>query len=80
MGIITSLMLVHETIKHATGGYIQVEATVTYAHHFEGWSRRSGYYDRANGYVTWEHKGMVFESDRLIDLPDDVEKGGRLCR
>ena len=46
-----------------------------YVNYFEGRSRIGGSYNRANGYVTWEHNGVIYESEERVDLPADAVEG-----
>lgn len=64
-----------DIIKYANGGYIKIDATITYVNYFKGRSFRSSSYNRANGYVTWEYNGVVFESDERLDFPADAVVG-----
>ena len=73
--ILIALTAASEIVKYSSGGYVKVDAIVTWVNHFEGWSRSGGYYDRANGYVEWEYKGLSFVSDERSDLPAEAKEG-----
>ena len=64
-----------DAIKYLSGGYIKVDATITYVNHFLGRSGNGSTYERANGDITWEHDGVVFESEERVGLPTDAEEG-----
>lgn len=64
-----------DAIKYLSGGYIKVDAIVTYVNYFEGRSGNGSTYARANGDVIWEHNGVVYESEERVGLPADAVEG-----
>ena len=73
-GVLVSLSIAMDVVKYISGGYVEVDATITYVHYFKDSGKYNSYY-RANGDLIWEYEGDIFESEELIDLPADAEEG-----
>lgn len=56
--VLVILTTISEIVKYTTGGYVKVDATVTYVNYFKDRSRHGGSYNRANGYLEWEYDGF----------------------
>ena len=72
-GVLVSLSIAMDVVKYISGGYVEVDATITYVHYFKDSGKYNSYY-RANGDLIWEYEGDIFESEELIDLPADAEE------
>ena len=73
--VLVILTTIGEIVKYTTGGYVQVDATVTYVNYFVNRSSHGGSYNRANGYLEWEYDGLTCVSIERVGLPADAKVG-----